>query len=157
MTGNTTTSAARRRALKRARLKNRIKILGGAKTGANGAPLASPPGEGACGGTRTGVTLYAPGRARRPGLNGGMITPTFYPLSLFFLFDHASTPRRITVLLLTFFFRVPVFNLAFAVFCIFVFCRPVGSKCRASLCCMLIMSAFSFSLLERVKKGRGAI
>jgi hypothetical protein len=68
-TGNTTTSAARRRALKRARLKNRIRILGGAKTGANGAPLALPPGEGVCGGTRTGVIMprLRPGRQARPG------------------------------------------------------------------------------------------
>ena len=68
-TGNTTTSAARRRALKRARLKNRIRILGGAKAGANGAPLAPPPGEGVCGGTRTGVIMprLRPGRRARPG------------------------------------------------------------------------------------------
>ena len=69
-TGNTTGSAARRRALKRARLKNRIRILGGAKTGANGAPLAPPPGEGGvCGETRTGVIMprLRTGRRARPG------------------------------------------------------------------------------------------
>ncbi|KAF8637071.1 hypothetical protein AX14_010346 [Amanita brunnescens Koide BX004] len=72
-TGNTTTSAARRRALKRARLKNQIRILGRAKTGASGAPLAHPAiasGEAACGGTRTGIVIprsRPPGRRARSG------------------------------------------------------------------------------------------